>query len=73
MQVKSYGFLDTWVCAGQPAPIKTCRFDTRIDYIYATEKLITEELGAPLRLSSVKHIQDDASDHNMVMAEFTPR
>ena len=71
-EVKGYGFIDTWAHVGQPPPIKTCRFDTRIDYIYATPNLVNDETS-PFRLVSVKHIQDDASDHNMVMAEFSPR
>lgn len=67
-QVKSRGFRDCWSLFGQPDPIKTCRFDTRIDYIFASDAVLAEH-----PLFGVKHIDDDASDHNMVIAEFINR
>ena len=63
--MKSYGFSDCWEIAGCPWPIKTCRFDTRIDYIYANEAFLKD-----WALQEVKHIDDNASDHNMVLATF---
>ncbi len=56
---------DCWELAGRPGEVKTCRFDTRIDYVYATDSMLS---ASPL--VSVKHVQDSASDHNMVVAEF---
>lgn len=46
--------------------MKTCRFDTHIDYVYANNKLLSK-----YNLEEVVHIDDDASDHNMVKATFT--
>ncbi len=59
------GFKDTWEMAGNPDEIKTCRFDTRIDYIFANEPLLQR-----FRVEKVKVIDDNASDHNMVLATF---
>lgn len=41
------------------------RFDTRIDYVYATPSLLNIH-----PLEAVRHVDDRASDHNMVIAEF---
>ena len=57
--------VDCWASVGKPEPIKTCRFDTRIDYVYATPSLLES-----YKLKSVQHIDDAASDHNMVIATF---
>jgi len=64
-QVKNFGFVDCWSLAGKPDPIKTCRFDTRIDYVFATPSLIQIN-----KLISVQHVDDSASDHNLVIANF---
>lgn len=67
--------MDTWVEAGSRPPVKTCRFNTRIDYIYATGHLLGDcketTTSSKLRIKSVRHIPDQASDHNMVIAEMT--
>ena len=63
--MRSFGFQDCWEVAGRPKPLKTCRFDTRIDYIFATDAVFRSN-----RLLSVRHIEDSASDHNMVIATF---
>ncbi len=57
--------MDCWEKAGRPAPIKTCRFDTRIDYIFCNGTFLREH-----ELISIAHVDDDASDHNMVVAQF---
>lgn len=62
---KEFGFIDCWVRAGSPKPIKTCRFDTRIDYIYATPALFRKT-----DLVDFQIVDDRASDHNMVLATF---
>jgi len=67
-QVKAYGFQDTWHLVGCPPPVKTCRFDTRIDYIYANPKLLSI-----YKVQEVVHVNDPASDHNMVKATFVKR
>ncbi len=63
--MKSRGFTDCWEKAGRPGPLKTCRFDTRIDYVYASPSFLRRHA-----LVSVAHVDDRASDHNMVVAEF---
>lgn len=35
-QVKSLGMIDCWEFAGKHSPVETCRFDTRIDYIFVS-------------------------------------
>ena len=67
-QVKNFGFVDCWTLAGKPDPIKTCRFKTHIDYIYAATSLFQN-----FKLISVQHIDDNASDHNMVIATFNKK
>ena len=68
LQIKGFGFKDAWFQAGRPKPVKTCRFDTHIDYVYANNKLLSK-----YNLEEVVHIDDNASDHNMVKATFTKR
>ncbi len=63
--MKDIGFVDTWAECGRPAPVGTCRFDTRIDYVYASKSFLARH-----GLLSVRHVVDDASDHNMVVAKF---
>ncbi len=62
---KERGFKDCWELAGRPEPVKTCRFDTRIDYVFASASF----LGAH-PLQQVTHVDDRASDHNMVVTDF---
>jgi len=65
-QIKDkYGMVDCWEVVGKPRPIKTCRFDTRIDYVYASPALLDQ-----WQLVSVQTVEDTASDHNMVIATF---
>ena len=66
LQVKSFGFKDSWHLAGCPEPVKTCRFDTHIDYVYANDKLLSK-----YTVQDVIHVDDDASDHNMVKVTFS--
>ena len=63
--VKQFGFKDTWYLAGCPEPVKTCRFDTHIDYVYANSKLLNH-----FSVDQVVHVDDSASDHNMVVTTF---
>ena len=46
-------------------PLKTCRFDTRIDYVF-----INEVVTRKWKLIKIETVDDNASDHNMVMATF---
>jgi len=48
-------------------PLHTCRFDTRIDYIYVNKKFINE-----WNITKMKHIvaMPSATDHNLVLIEF---
>ena len=59
------GYFDTWTLAGKPKPIKTCRFDTHIDYVFANAMFL-----ANYKVASVLHLDDPASDHNMVITTF---
>lgn len=47
-------------------PIGTSRFGTRIDYV-----LYNEEFKAEFCCASCMHFENNASDHNMVICEFT--
>ena len=57
--------MDCWECSGRPPPYQTCRFDTRIDYVFASPSFLRAH-----PLVSCRHVVGDASDHNMVVAEF---
>ena len=57
--------LDCWELSGKPVPVKTCRFDTRIDYIYISPTFLNK-----WKLETVQTIDDKASDHNMVISVF---
>ena len=58
--------LDCWELYGKPQPVKTCRFDTRIDYIYVSPSWLES-----WNLENVQTIDDKASDHNMVISSFS--
>eukprot|EP00094_Tigriopus_californicus_P000649 TCALIF_00630-PA protein Name:"Similar to CEP85 Centrosomal protein of 85 kDa (Homo sapiens)" AED:0.09 eAED:0.09 QI:0/0.75/0.55/1/1/1/9/88/730 len=62
-KIKSLGFHDLWMKAGEPKPVGTCRFGTRIDYVYASPGWMNL-----FQLVSVDHVDSTASDHRMVMA-----
>lgn len=64
-KVKELEFTDAWEKAGKPRPLKTCRFNTRIDYVY-----LTKPLEERLKKLDVCHVDDSASDHNMVVANL---
>ena len=64
-QVKGFGFKDSWREVGCPPPVKTCRFDTHIDYVYVNNKLLSY-----YKVENVVHVEDKASDHNLVKATF---
>ena len=60
--------LDCWELAdtdSKVGPLKTCRFNTRIDYIFATESWLGK-----WELKRVETVEDTASDHNMVIVSF---
>ena len=59
---------DCWQLVGKNrkiGPVKTCRFDTRIDYVFANENWL--KLWS---LKKVETVDNKASDHNMVIATF---
>ena len=62
---QEFNFKDVWTLAGRPGPIKTCRFDTHIDYIFANQTFLSK-----YSIENVNHVEDSASDHNMVIATF---
>ncbi len=47
-------------------PLSTCRFNTRIDYVYFKKGAG----GVELKVDALKHVEDSASDHNMVLADI---
>ena len=63
-----YGFVDTWQDVGGPPPLKTCRYDTRIDYIFANPQLLDV-----FDVVDVVHDTDTASDHQMVVTKFVSK
>ena len=63
-----YGFVDTRCCVESCLPIKTCRFGTRIDYIFASPQLMGK-----FDVVEVIHDTDTTSDHQMVVAKFVPK
>ena len=62
---EEFHFKDVWTLGGRPGTVKTCRFDTHIDYIFANEVMLSN-----YKIECVKHVEDGASDHNMVIATF---
>ncbi len=62
-----FGYADakaiTRFCSG---PLSTCRFDTRIDYFFFKARK-----GRELVVETLEHVDDAASDHNMVVVEIT--
>ena len=63
-----YEFIDTWKDVDGPPPLKTCRYGTRIDYIFANPQLLDV-----FDVVDVIHDTDTASDHQMVVAKFVPK
>jgi endonuclease/exonuclease/phosphatase family metal-dependent hydrolase len=66
-------FTDCWIAAKERSgPLSTCRFDTRIDYVYCSAALMREG-GACVR--SCDHLQTipHVSDHNAVLAVLEMR
>ena len=60
--------MDCWELVDEDnkiGPVKTCRFDTRIDYIFANNKWLKT-----WSIKQLETVDDDASDHNMVIATF---
>ena len=60
-----FDFQDAWTLAGRPGTSKTCRFDTHIDYIFCNATWLSK-----YSVDKVEHVEDTASDHNMVIATF---
>jgi len=58
-------FTDSWEEAGCPLPRETSKFKTRVDYIYSSSEFIST-----WKLADLHHHISDASDHNLVQAEF---
>ena len=66
--MKEFGMNDCWQLVDEDnkiGPVKTCRFDTRIDYVVANEKWFKA-----WSLKRLETVDDNASDHNMVIATF---
>jgi len=64
--IEKFGLQDNWVRAGRPEPRTTSRFDTRVDYIFSSDTFNNQ-----WRLAQFGHFPYDASDHSLVVAEFT--
>ena len=70
-QLKEFGMKDCRELVNDSdriGPIKTCRFDTRIDYLFANEECLKT-----WSIKKLKTVDDKASDHNMVIATFKKR
>ncbi|MEM7155695.1 MAG: endonuclease/exonuclease/phosphatase family protein [Myxococcota bacterium] len=63
--MRAAGFVDCWREAGCVGPVPTCRFDTRIDYIWADPAFLRD-----WTLESCEAKPSDASDHQLVTANF---
>lgn len=63
--MKDLGFQDAWTQAGRPGKLSTCRFNTRIDYMF-----LNEDFQSVYQLKSVLHHPNQASDHSLVLATF---
>ncbi len=63
--IEEAGFVDCWRRAGSEGPVGTCRFGTRVDYIWATPALLSR-----WPLERCRRIERDhcASDHRAVVA-----
>ncbi|MCA9720620.1 MAG: hypothetical protein KC468_38515, partial [Myxococcales bacterium] len=61
------GYVDCWRRAGCEGPVATCRFETRVDYIWADPALLER-----WSLSRCRRLDRDrfASDHRPVAASF---
>ncbi len=63
--VRKRDLIDCWESMGRRGEVGTCRFDTRIDYVFTSKSMAAEH-----PLVRCEHVQVSASDHNMVLAEF---
>ena len=60
--------IDCWGSADEHVklgPLKTCRFDTRIDYILSNAMMLYSWV-----LKQIETVDDNASDHNMVIVHL---
>ncbi len=55
------GYLQA-LCPRLVGPLSTCRFQSRIDYFFLESSRFDRVLG-------LTHVDDDASDHNMVIID----
>ena len=61
--------IDCWGSADEDVklgPLKTCRFDTRIDYILLNAMMLNS-----WTLKQIETVDDNASDHNMVIVHLS--
>ncbi|MEO1273370.1 MAG: hypothetical protein AAFX99_35240, partial [Myxococcota bacterium] len=63
--MRKAGFIDCWRAAGCEGPVSTCRFDTRVDYIWASPDFLDQ-----WALTQCIAVHSDASDHKLVRAQF---
>ena len=61
--------IDCWGSADEDVklgPLKTSRFDTRIDYILSNAMMLNDWI-----LKQIETVDDNASDHNMVIVHLS--
>ena len=61
--------MDCWGSADEDfklGSLKTCRFDTRIDYILLNAMMLNTWI-----LKQIETVDDNASDHNMVIVHLS--
>lgn len=59
--------------SGLSGPLSTCRFRTRIDYVYLSGEFFAGGRCCPewTAVDALTHADDRASDHNLVLAEIS--
>ena len=67
--MKERGYVDCWqMSASKVGPLSTCRYGTRIDYIWVSTSFI--ERFTPVHTDTIDMIGPGITDHNMVVCSF---
>lgn len=69
--LRDNGMVDCWDCArsAPPLPLSTCRYDTRIDYIFLDKAMYERTRVHQCEVVPTR----GATDHELVVAEFLPQ
>jgi exonuclease III len=67
--MKEQGYMDCWqMSPSKSGPLSTCRYGTRIDYIWASASFV--QRFVPTHTETVDMIEEKLTDHNMVVCAF---